>query len=289
MGGALIAGLADGAIFGLLAVGIVLVYKGTRVLNFAQGEIGGFSLFIAWIVIDHFGMPWIVGALAAVAAGAGIGLVFERVVVRTMGEATRLAVTVATIGLLLLLIGIETRFWGAEPKQVPAPIDGIGPEILGFFVSPSRMLSVAMLAALGIGLALFLRSTDFGLGILAAAQDPAATRLVGVPLARVSAFTWVAASVVSVVAGLLIAPTVGAVSPGMMTTFFVRGLAAALIGGLTSLPGAFVGGLAVGVIYEVVGQWTVQSTLQGLNVVAIMAVIIVMLLVRPQGLLGRAR
>src|ERR671923_835259 len=133
MGSTLVAGAVNGAIYGLIAVGIVLVYKGTRVLNFAQGEIGGFSLFIAWLVIERAGQPWIVGALAAVATGGLIGLVFERIVVRTMGEATRLAITVATIGLLLLLIGIETRFWGARPAEVPPPIDGLGPEILGFF------------------------------------------------------------------------------------------------------------------------------------------------------------
>jgi branched-chain amino acid transport system permease protein len=288
MGQSLVAGLTEGAIYGLIAVGIVLVYKGTRVLNFAAGEIGGFSLFIAWIVIARWHQPWVVGALAAVATGTAIGLLFERIVVRTMGEATRLAVTVATIGLLLLLIGIETRFWGARPASVPPPIDGLGPRIFGYYVSPTKMLAVATLAALGIGLAAFLRSTDFGLGVLAASQDPAATRLVGVPLGHVSSFTWGVAGAVSAIAALLIAPSIGAVSVGLMTTLFVRGLAAALLGGLTSLPGAFAGGLGIGLIHSFVGHWTVQSTLQGLNVVAIMLTIIVILLFRPQGLLGKA-
>ncbi|MGH2728051.1 MAG: ABC transporter permease subunit, partial [Actinomycetota bacterium] len=103
MGETIVIGLTNGGIYGLLALGIVLVYKGSRVLNFAQGELGGFGLYIAWLLIEKAGLPWIVGALAAMAFCALVGGVFERVVVRPMIDAPRLGVTVASIALLLFL------------------------------------------------------------------------------------------------------------------------------------------------------------------------------------------
>jgi branched-chain amino acid transport system permease protein len=284
----LVSGLSNGGIYGLLAVGIVLVYKGSRALNFAQAELGTFALFVAWWVVERHGQPWLVGALAAVAAVAAIGFVFERVVVRRMGDASRLSVTVATVGLLILLLGLEVKIWGPSPKILSAPIGGLGPDVLGFYFSPTRMLALTATLAIGLSLAAFLRGTDFGLGVLAASQDPAATRLVGVPLARVSAFTWTVAGVIAAIAALLVEPTIGVFAPGLMTTLFVRGLAAALIGGLTSLPGAFVGGIAVGVGEAVVGHQFVQSTFPGIQTIAIMGIIVAVLLVRPQGVLARA-
>jgi branched-chain amino acid transport system permease protein len=289
MGETIVIGLANGGIYGLLALGIVLVYKGSRVLNFAQGEMGNLALYVAWVLVEKAHQPWIVGAIVAIAAIAGLGLAFERVVVRPLIEAPRLTVTVATIGLLLLITGLELKLWGTSPEILRAPIDGNGPKILGFFVSPTRMLAMGALIAIGAGLAVFLRRTDFGLGVLAASQDSVATRLMGVPLARVSAFTWVVAGALGALAALLIEPSIGVFAPGVMTALFVRGLAAALLGGLTSLPGAFAGGLAIGVIESVVGRAFVQSTFPGVQTVGLMLVIIAVLLFRPQGILGRAR
>jgi branched-chain amino acid transport system permease protein len=288
MGQTLITGLATGGIYALLAVGIVLVFKGSRVLNFAQGEMGTFGLFIAFWLIDKQNLPWIVGALGAIVCVAGIGFAFERIVVRNMGDAPRLSVAVATIGLLLLLFALELKIFGPSPQILPGPISGLGVQVAGFFVSPTQILALLTAIGLGIALAAFLKRTDFGLGVLAASMDPSATRLVGVPLARVSAFTWAIAGGVSALAALLIEPTVGIFAAGFMTGLFVRGLAAALIGGLTSLPGAFVGGVVVGIVEAFIQQRFVQSTFPGIGSVAVMLVIVVVLLVRPQGLWGKA-
>lgn len=288
MGEAIVIGLANGGIYGLVALGIVLVYKGSRVINFAQGEMGNLGLYLAWLVVERGHKPWLLGALVAIAAMAVLGMIFERLVVRPMMEGPRLAVTVATIGLLLFIVGLELKVWGTSPEILRAPIEGLGPKVMGFFVSPTRMLALAAVAAVGLGLAAFFRRTDFGLGVIAASQDPVATRLMGVPLARVSAFTWIIAGALGALAALLIEPSIGVFAPGLMTTLFVRGLAAALLGGLMSLPGAFVGGLAIGVIESVVGQAFVQSSFPGIQTVALMLVIIGVLFVRPQGILGRA-
>ena len=290
MGQALISGVVVGGIYGLLAVGIVLVYKGARIINFAQAEIGTLCLFVAYFVIDEregLGMPWIVGALAALIVGALISFAFERIVVRRMFGAERLSVAVATIGLLLLLVAFQLKFFGSGPRFLAGPITGLGPKIFGIFVSPTQILALVSAIVIGVGLTAFLQRTDFGLGVLAAAEDANAARLVGVPLARVSAFSWTIAGLLSVIAALLVEPTLGIFFPGVMTLLFVPALAAALLGGLTSIAGAFVGGLVIGIVDQVVGYFFLGSSVPATSTIAIFLLIMVVLLIRPQGLLTR--
>jgi branched-chain amino acid transport system permease protein len=287
VGSTLVAGAVNGAIYGLIALGIVLVYKGTRVLNFAQGEIGTFALFVTWWFVAKHHWPWAAGALMGIGTAVFIGLLFERLVVRRMVDASRLSVAVATIGLFLFLIAASAFAFSQALVVLPPPLRGLGPRVLGFYVSPTSLLGFATVAVLGLGLAVFLRRTDFGLGVLAAAQDPTMVRLVGVRLSRVSSFTWGIAGALGAIAALLIEPVVGAFGPGFMTQFFVRGLAAALLGGLTSLPGAFVGGIALGVIEAVVVKLFFSSTFPGVSSVTVFVIIVAILLFRPSGLLGR--
>lgn len=285
MGQTLVSGVVAGGIYGILALGIVMVYRGSRVLNFAQVEVGMFALFVAWTLVEDWGLPWAVGGVAGVATAGAIGATFERLVVRPMTEAGRVHVAVASIGLLLLLIAVQFRVWGASPKFLRGPIDGAGPRLLGYIVSWTEVLAIGVAAAVGFGLNAFLRRTDFGLGVLAAAQDPAAVRMVGIPLARVSAFTWVTAGLLGAVAVLLVEPTIGAFVPGAYsvgsTALFVPALAAALLGGLQSLPRAFAGGVAVGVLEAVVRKVFIGSSVPGLPAVAVFVVIVTVLLWRP--------
>ncbi|HUR49488.1 MAG TPA: branched-chain amino acid ABC transporter permease [Acidimicrobiales bacterium] len=290
MGQALVSGVVVGGIFGLLAVGIVLVYKGARVINFAQAEIGTFCLYVAYFVVDGddgLGLPWIVGALAALVIGGLVSFAFERLVVRRMFGAERLSVAVATIGLLLLLFSLELKFFGSAPRFLAKPIDGLGPKVFGIFVSPTQLLALVAALAIGFGLTAFLQRTDFGLGVLAAAEDANAARLVGVPLARVSAFSWTVAGALSVIAAVLVEPTIGIFFPGVMTLLFVPALAAALVGGLSSIAGAFVGGLVIGVVDQVVRYLFLGSSIAAPEIIASFLVILVVLLIRPQGLLAR--
>ena len=288
MGSTLVSGAVNGAIYGLIALGIVLVYKGSRVLNFAQGEVGTFALFVTWWFVTKHQWPWLAGALVGVATAVLIALVFERLVVRRMVEASRLSVAVATIGLFLFLIAASAFAFSEAVVVLSPPLTGLGPQIFGFYVSPTALLGLATVGVLGLGLSAFLRRTDFGLGVLAAAQDPTMVRLVGVRLRRVSAFTWGIAGGLGAVAALLIEPIVGAFGPGFMTQFFLRGLAAALLGGLTSLPGAFVGGVTLGLVEALVVKGFFSTTFPGVSSVAVFVIIVAVLLFRPSGLLGRA-
>ena len=281
-------GVAYGAIYGLIAVGIVLVYRGTKVINFAQGEIGTFSLYIAWLLTTERGLPWWVGATAAIAGATLIGVGFEFLVVRRMVHANRLSIAVATIGLASLLVAVELKLWGVTPRALRAPIGGNGVKIGAVYVTPTQLLSIVVLAVLGIGLALLMRGTDFGLGVLAAADDPTSVRLVGVKLSQVSMFTWGAGAALASIAALLLEPTITVFAPDYAGRLFIAGLVAALVGGLSSLPGAFAGGIVVGVIEAYVRQRTLTSTVPGLTTVAMFALILAVLLLRPRGLLGKA-
>lgn len=286
----LVIGLVEGTLFGLLAVGITLIYRGTGAINFALGEVGTFGLYAAWWLTIDQGLPWLVGAAGAVATGVLLSLAFERLVVRPMRMSNPLAVSVATVGLLTALLSFEFQRFGESPREVPVPIHGLGVRVAGVNVSPTQLLSVVVVAAIALGLNQFLRRTDFGLGVLAAAQDADATRLVGVPLRRVTAFVWAAGGAVAAIAALFVAPTVGVLTPGFASThLFVVALIAVVVGGLSSLPGAFIGGLALGVLKSGVLRVFADSTLPGKEYLVYLAICVVVLLFRPNGILGNAR
>lgn len=288
VGQVVVLGLISGGIYALFAVGIVLVYRGTGALNFAQGELGTLGLYAAWYVDTELGLPWIAGAVAAVAVAGLAGIGFERAFLRPMVEASRVSVAVATVGLLLLLVAIETKYLGGDsPRPIEPPVRADGVRLFGIVVSPTQMLALLIAVAAGVGLTVVLRRTDFGLGVLAASQDPTAARLVGVPLGRVSSFVWSAGAAVSALGALFIAPTVGFVTPGYATVLFLSGLAAAVVGGLTSLPGAFAGGLIVGLVESTASRAFSGSSVPDVRYIAVFAVLLAVLLLRPQGVLAR--
>jgi branched-chain amino acid transport system permease protein len=286
MGQTLVFGFISGGIYALIAAGIVLVYKGSRVLNFAQAEVGTLSLYATWWISGEHAKPWALGALGAIAVATIVGLAFEWLAVRRMVEATRVAVAVATIGLFSLTLALENVLFGATPRHIPPPIEGVGLHIADVFVSPSQLLAAGVVAVIALGLTAFFRFTDFGLGVLASAQDPVAARLAGISQKRVSAFIWGTAGALSAIACLLIQPTVGVLAPGALGGLFLGGLTAALVGGLNSLPGAFVGGLVVGTIEAFVKAYLITLPIPGVNIVGLFALIALVLLFRPQGLLG---
>lgn len=293
MGQVLVLGLIAGGIYALFAVGIVLVHRGTGVLNFAQGEIGTAALLVAYVVVHDLGAPWLVGALVAVVAATVLGAGFEFAVVRRMISSDPVSTAVATVGLTLTLVSIEIIYVGDSGKVLDNPFDS-GFTVAGVVVFPHQVLAVVVALALGFGLQRLLRRTDFGLGILAAAQDPDAVRLVGVPLSRVSLAVWGLGGALSGTAALLAEPTVGLITPGFASEFFVFGLAAAVIGGLGSLPGAVAGALALGVL-EAAEQAYLPLDVPGERYLLLLAVVLVALLGRALGpelrtrLLGPAR
>ncbi|HEU5034534.1 MAG TPA: branched-chain amino acid ABC transporter permease [Mycobacteriales bacterium] len=283
----IVLGVIAGSIYALIALGIVLVYKGSRVLNFAQAEVGTLSLYATWWVSTKHHQPWALGALASIVAAVGIGLLFERLVIRRMMTAPRVTVAVATIGLFSLMLAIELALFAGTIYTLPAPIAGGGVQVAGVFVSASQWLALGVVIAVALALAAFLRYTDFGLAVQASADDPVAAQLMGTPRGLISAFTWGVAGALSAVAVLLIEPTVGVLAPGAFSGLFIGGLTAALVGGLSSLPGAFVGGLLVGIAEAEVKAHLVLASVPSVQTTAMLVIVLAVLLLRPQGVLGR--
>lgn len=279
MGQVLVLGLISGGIYALFALGVVLVHRGTGVLTFANGEVGTAGLFLAAVLVSDLGLPWLVGALAAVGFAVLLGCLFEYLVVRRMQASDPVAIAVATVGLGLFLLAAEFQVFGESPQELAGPISG-GVTIAGVIVTPTQIVGLVLAVVLGFGLQAALRRTDFGLGILAAAQDPSAVRLVGVPLSRISLTIWGAGAALAAIASLLVEPTVGVFGPGYASELYVVGLAAAVIGGLNSLPGAVVGGVTLGVAEAAASRYLDGLGLSGMRYVVVLAILLAVLLGR---------
>lgn len=279
MGQVLVLGLISGGIYALFALGVVLLHRGTGVLTFAGGEIGAAGALLAAVLVTEQGLPWLVGAGVAIGFGIVLGCAFQLLVVRFMGDADKVAVSVATVGLALFLLAVEIRIFGEDAQLLKDPVDG-GVMIAGVFVTWTQIGGLALAVALGFGLQAVLRRSDFGLGILASAQDPTAVRLVGVPLSRISLTIWGAGAGLAVLASVLVAPTVTRFGPGYATELYVVGLAAAVIGGLNSLPGAVVGGVVLGVAEAAASRYLSEYGIAGLRYAVVLALLLVALLGR---------
>ncbi|MDP9181556.1 MAG: branched-chain amino acid ABC transporter permease, partial [Actinomycetota bacterium] len=275
----LVLGLIAAGIYGMFAVGIVLVHRGTRVLTFAGGEVGTVSLYVAAFFVTDHGAPWAVGAVVAVLFAAVLGVAFEFLLVRRSVDADPVVISILTVALAVTLLAVELQTYGASPKILEAPVRQ-GIDIAGVVVTPVQIAAVVVAAVLGFGLQAALRRTDFGLGILAAADDPAAARLVGVPLSKVCMSLWAGSFALAALAGLLVEPTVGAITPGYASTLYLDGLAAAVIGRLTSLPGAVAGAVVIGIAESAATRYLHDWDIPGMNFLVVLVVLLVALMGR---------
>jgi branched-chain amino acid transport system permease protein len=282
-------GLFQGAVYGLVAVGLVLVYKGSRVFNFAQGEVGTAAAYIAWSLWSLAGLPLGLAVLVGLVAAVLLGLLIERLVVRPMFEASRISVLVALIGVALLIIGIEVVVGKPEARI-------LDPLIPGFFVfldtaiEWQQLLALGALGAVAALMALFFR-TNAGLAVLAVSQDATATRIMGISVKAMSRLIWVLAALLAGLAGILQA-SIDQLTPAMMTrTSLVPAFTAAVLGGMTSLPGAFLGGILVGVAQNVgiyaFGSAGTLLQIPGAPELLVFSMLLLVLLIRPQGIFGR--
>ena len=280
-----VAGLASGGIYASLALALVLIYRTTRVVNFAQGEMAMFTTFVAWTLMDRGLSFWPAFALTLAIAFAG-GVAIERIVIRPVEGAPVLTVVIVTIGLALLLNGLASALWGSEVKSFESAFSTRAIDVGGVAVSVQDIGVIAVSIAIVLALWLFFRFTKLGLALRAAAVNPDESRLVGIRVGWMLALGWGLAAVLGAVAGMLVAPTVF-LEPNMMRAILLYAFAAAVLGGMDSPVGAVVGGLAFGVIQNLVETYIdwIGATLR---LPVALALLLVVLLVRPQGLFGRA-
>lgn len=286
---ALVIGLVNGALYGLVALGLVLVYKSSGVFNFAQGEFGTVAVYALYLGLSSK-VNYVLAVLIALAAATLMGLLAERIIIRPLFSSPRVILLVATAGVALLAIGLEFWLGGALLRNVqPAFTRTNRFSVFGIFVSDQRLLLIAVLAACGLALAWFFNRTNLGLAVLAASQEPTATELVGVSVKTLSSFVWGLAAFLGGLAGILNAPISGSFGPGFMTgTVLIPGFTAAVLGGMTSLPGAFVGGAVVGIAQSAALSAGAFRSIPGPGTVMVFAILLIVLAVRPQGLLGKA-
>jgi branched-chain amino acid transport system permease protein len=282
-----VSGLSSGAIYAGIALAIVLIYRSTGVVNFAQGEMATFTTFIAWTLVDHGLGYWGAFALTLAIAFVG-GVALERIVIRPVENAPVVTVVILTIGLFILLGGLMNWIWKAEVRSFPPsrPFPTRTIDVGGVAISIQDLGIIGVTLALVAALWLLFEHTKLGLALRASALDPATSRLVGVRVGWMLALGWGLAAVLGAVAGLFTAAAFPPLEPNMMRAVLIYAFAAAVLGGLTSPIGAVVGGLALGVTLNLLGAY-VDFVGTQLRLPVALALILVVLFVRPAGLFGR--
>jgi branched-chain amino acid transport system permease protein len=273
-------GIGIGMIYAAIALSLVLIWRGTRVLNYSQGGMAMFTTYVAWVVISHTGNYW-AGFVLALASGLVLGAILERVVVRPTVGKSPLNSVIVTIGLLIFLEGLAGMIYGGQYRSFPAAysIKGLKIGSVALGISPSDEFTAAAVLAAALALALVFRYTSVGLRLRATAFSPSVARLLGIRIGRVLTLGWALAGLFGALAGVLVTPSTF-LYPNSMDSIFVLGFTAAVIGGLDSPVGAVTGGVLLGVVLSYAGGYLGSD----LVLVYGLVVLALVLMIRPNGL-----
>lgn len=275
-------GLATGAIYALVALGLVITYKATEVLNFAHGDVLMASSFVGWGLIVGWGWPFWLAALATVALAAAVCWGIDARIMRTIVGQPQFAGVMLTIAIAFMIRGLVSMFFGPESRSYPTPWTGQTTQLGPVVVTDLSLVIIGMALLLTAGLFYFLRRTALGVSIQAASQNQLAAYLSGIPVKWVTSLVWAIAGAVSGICGLLLAPI--ALVDISLWIVVLKALAALVLGGFGSIPGAVVGGLLLGLIEQFAGVYLPD----GFKDVMAYLVLISVLVFWPRGLLGEA-
>jgi branched-chain amino acid transport system permease protein len=279
----IISGMAIGAIYGLVAMSFAVIYKATGIVNFAQGEMGMLTAYTSWSIAVTLGTNAILTVMVAVAVGAILGLVCERLIMRPMLGEPALSVVLVTVGLAVVLRSVVTVVWGASPYKFEVAGADTILDLFGIGIRASQLSVILVLLLTLAGFWFFLGHSRFGVAMRAVAADEKTARLMGVSTARVQAVAWAVASGLAGLAGAFFA-----VVYGLTLGIYELGLKAfpaTVLGGFDSVLGSGASGLIIGVLENLVGGY-LPSTLKE---IAGFMLILVVLMVRPFGLFGEKR
>lgn len=277
-----LSGIAVGSSYALMGLGMVLIYKATEVPNFVQGEMALLPVFIAYMLLASYGLPYYIAFPITLLFALVLGCILEFAVLRRAKEPNVLGLIIITIGLEMLLLGFVSWKFGAEQRAMPFPISSYDSIIIGdIFISTLDMLTLVVALVIMLILFLFFRFSKIGVAMKATQQNENAAALMGIKTHQIRMITWGISAMVGCVAGLLIAPVL--VDPYMMWDPMLKGFAGAVVGGMTSLPGAVFGAYIVGVVEHLFGGYV---SIEFKSVVAF-AVIVLVLCVKPSGLFAR--
>jgi len=278
-------GLAKGAVYAAFALAIVLIWRGARIVNFAQGAMAVATVYAAFSVTQATGSYWL-GFAAALAAGLILGAVVERAVMRFVSHTSPLNAVIVALGLVLLLRAVLGVFYGNEFRPVETPFSRTGITVGGVsLLSRYDLFVFGAVLAVVVLLALLFTRTAVGLRMRSAAFAPEVSRLLGVNVAGMLTLGWALAAAVGALAGMLVIPTELGLHPNAMDLVFVSSFTAAVVGGLDSPPGAVIGGLAVGLVLSYVSGYVGSDV----TPLAVLALLLAVLLIRPGGLFSGIR
>ena len=277
-----LSGIAVGSSYALMGLGMVLIYKATEVPNFVQGEMALLPVFIAFMLLSTYGVPYYIVFPATLIFALFLGCFLEFAILRRAKEPNILGLIIITIGMEMMLLGFVSWKFGADQRAMPFPISTYDSIILGdIFISTLDMLTLVVALVIMLSLFLFFRFSKMGVAIKATQQNENAAALMGIKTKQLRMITWGISSMVGSVAGLLIAPVL--VEPYMMWDPMLKGFAGAVVGGMTSLPGAVFGAYIIGIIEHLFGGYV---SIEFKSVVAF-AIIVLVLCFKPSGLFAR--
>ncbi|HEX4206374.1 MAG TPA: branched-chain amino acid ABC transporter permease [Ktedonobacteraceae bacterium] len=292
-----IAGLVTGSLYGLLALGIVLVYRTTGVLNFAYGAIAAFCACFMYILLTALKLNFWLACVATVLFALLIGIVLERAFARPVMHAPIFTKAIATLALALVLETIAQQLWPqlASPVHFSTPFEGHALHLGGIYFSLIDGVVVLMTVLLMVGLNIFLTRTKLGIAMRATSDGLQTARLMGIPVGFVFLLVWSLSALVAAIAGVLFASQQNIIDVRFMDPILLLAFIGAVLGGLDSLPGALIGGILVGLVDNLLSLLLAGHTIGALNLgdpgireTLIFGGFVLALLLRPQGLFGRA-
>ncbi len=281
----LVNGLAVGSLYAALGLALVIIFRATEILNFAQGELATLGAYLAWTFIVPLAMPFWVGFVGSLVISFVIGAGIERLIMRRVEHAPQLAAVMVTFGIFLVVNATTLALWGGIPKSFPGPFGGGAIELGDLFIGRQYLGTLVVTLLVMAGVFLFFRFTELGLGMRAATSNVTAARLMGVNAERMRMLGWGISSAIGAAAGIFIA-NLTTLSPNMTGGVLIYAFAAVVLGGITSPFGVVVAGLVLGVVESIAG--TTQFIGSEFKTPFAFLVFVVIILIRPAGLFGRS-
>lgn len=278
----LVSGIANGSLYSILAVGIVLILKTTGVANFAQGEIGMIGTFIAFTFITSFGMNIFAAIFLAMLASGLIGFLLYKSILTRFENDNHLNTAIVTLGLFYVFNSFVGIFWDHNTRKFPSLFSESTIHIKNIVISAHHIGIIVTTLIIAILLSLYFNKTKIGIATIAVSQNAYAAKLMGVNIGRIYMYTWIIGAVLAVLAGVMLAPVVY-LDGYMMADLLIKAFVAAVLGGLFSIPGAFLGGLTLG-LFESLATTFVSGEMK--DTLSFLLVILV-LMFKPEGMLGK--
>jgi len=279
----IISGLSFGSLYALIALAMVIIYKTSEVPNFGQGEMAMLATFVAYTLLVTHGHSFVVSFIGALVFAAGLGIFLEFVFLRRAKDPNILSLILITLGFEMVLYGLASWKWGAEQRNFPFPVSdfdiiNLGSAVISYLNIATLLITLFLMFVLF----LFFKYTKVGIAMKATQQNATAARINGIRTNRIMSLTWALSSMIGAVAGMMLAP-IATLDPNLMLEPLLKGFAAAVLGGMTTLVGAALGGYILGIIENLFGGYV---SLEFKSVVAFLVIVLV-LCFKPSGLFAR--